>query len=353
MIPYRKILITGGAGFVGSALALKLKEKYPRLNVLAIDNLKRRGSELNLQRLAKAGVGFRHADIRNKGDFEGISCDLLIECSAEASCVAGLGGGLDYLVDTNFLGTLHCLEFAARLKSDFIFLSSSRVYPFDVINNLNFLKTKTRFSLKSNGRVKGVSSKGIAEDFPLKGVRTFYGASKLSAEFFIQEYRQFRSLKAVVNRCGLITGPWQMGKMDQGIVTFWLASHMMKRPLKYFGWAGKQVRDFIHIDDLFILIDSQLKSFDKINGEVFNIGGGERNSFSLIELTQKCRELTGNKLFIGTDKQIRPGDVCWYVCDISKIHKELKWIPTKNLDQTLESIESWIAKNFNILKGVL
>lgn len=351
-LPYKKILITGGAGFVGSSLAIKLKEHYPKTKVIALDNLKRRGSELILQRIRQHGIEFIHGDVRNKEDFEDISCDLIIECSAEVSCIAGLNKGLEYLINTNLMGAINCLDLALSLKADFLFLSTSRVYPFDRINKLVFKETDTRFKLADNN-ILGVSSKGIREDFSLEGVRTFYGACKLAVEHLIKEYIYFRGVRAIVNRCGIITGPWQMGKIDQGIVVFWLASHIFGRPLRYFGWGGKQVRDFIHIDDLFNLVKLQLTDFEKYNGEVFNVGGGQRFSFSLLELTNLCQKITGKKLSLSEETSLREGDVCWYISDISKVCASYDWVPQKSLDKTLVEITKWIEKNKNILNGIL
>ncbi|MDX2189286.1 MAG: NAD-dependent epimerase/dehydratase family protein, partial [Bacteroidota bacterium] len=126
----KAILITGGAGFVGSYLAIKFKAYYPQVDVICLDNLKRRGSELNLPRLKSAGIQFVHGDIRNKEDFEGLPpIDLILEASAEPSVLAGIQSTPDYLLNTNLNGTINCLNFAVRHQAKFIFLSTSRVYP--------------------------------------------------------------------------------------------------------------------------------------------------------------------------------------------------------------------------------
>src|SRR4051812_25987042 len=112
---YKHILITGGAGFVGSNMALKLKRDYPEVSITVLDNLKRRGSELSLKRLKDAGITFVHGDIRNKEDLVfDEKIDLLIECSAEPSVLAGIDGSPEYLMNTNLVGTLNCLELARK-----------------------------------------------------------------------------------------------------------------------------------------------------------------------------------------------------------------------------------------------
>ncbi|HEY3417167.1 MAG TPA: NAD-dependent epimerase/dehydratase family protein, partial [Armatimonadota bacterium] len=172
---YERILITGGAGFVGSSLALHLKTIFPETDILALDNLHRRGSELNLPRLARAGVGFVHGDIRSPEDLAALPVPgLIIEASAEPSAQAGYGGSPEYLIQTNLNGCFHCLELARRHHADFLFISTSRVYPVTRLNALPWREEETRFTWA--GR------EGISEDFPLDGPRSLYGMTKLAAE---------------------------------------------------------------------------------------------------------------------------------------------------------------------------
>jgi CDP-paratose 2-epimerase len=111
----KTLLITGGAGFVGSSMALSLKKKYPSYELYVLDNLKRRGSELNIPRLKEAGIHFVHGDIRNKEDFDGLpKIDCMLEASAEPSVLAGIDSTPDYLINTNLNGTINCLNFAAK-----------------------------------------------------------------------------------------------------------------------------------------------------------------------------------------------------------------------------------------------
>ena len=141
-----RIMVTGGAGFVGSHLALSFKREMPHSTVIALDNLKRRGSELALRRLATGGVEFRHGDIRNREDLRDTGrLDLLIECSAEPSVQAGLAGGDRYLINTNLIGTINCLDHARRHGAAVVFLSTSRVYPIAALRDLPLVATETRF----------------------------------------------------------------------------------------------------------------------------------------------------------------------------------------------------------------
>lgn len=343
---YENLLITGGAGFIGSNLAVNFKRKYSRLKVYALDNLKRRGSELNLPRLKENGVKFIHADIRNPEDLIlDFDVDLMIECSAEPSVMAGLDNP-PYIINTNLTGTVNCLELCRKNKTDIIFLSTSRVYPYKAINQIKTIESDTRFEWLIDG---------INEDFTTCGPKTLYGATKLSAELLLEEYIANYRIKGVINRCGVVAGPWQFGKVDQGVFTYWMLAHYLKSPLKYigFGGKGKQVRDLLHINDLFTVIDSEIAVLSKINGKVYNIGGGAFANLSLLETTKLCEEITGNRLKIGRDLGNRPGDISVYISDNSRISKDLNWKPRKNAKKTLVDIFNWIRENESQIRNLL
>lgn len=354
---YKDILITGGAGFVGSNLAVKLKQHYTDINVFALDNLKRRGSELNLPRLKQHGITFIHGDIRNKEDFNfGAIPDLIIDCSAEPSVMAGMDGSPEYVINTNLMGTINCVEFARIWKADFLFLSTSRVYSVTHQNALNLEEGGTRFIIKDQQTIPGVSFRGISESFPFGAVRSFYGTTKLCCEHILNEYADAYGLNVVINRCGVITGPWQMGKVDQGVVVLWVARHVWaNKPLSYIGYGGKgkQVRDFIHIDDLFEAIKIQLENFDEYKGDVYNIGGGLESSASLLEMTNLCRDITGNTINIWGVMEDRKNDVPIYISDYSKFNNKSGWMPCRRPIETFVDIYRWIEDNKQSLEPIL
>lgn len=353
----KKILITGGAGFVGSSLCLEFKRKYADYAIIAFDNLKRRGSELNLKRFAQEGIIFIHGDVRNKEDFDSIpdGIDLIIEASAEPSVLSGINGTPDYLFNTNLNGTINCLNFAKRNNADFIFLSTSRIYPVRSLNKINYQEDDTRFVISSNQSLPGISVKGVSEEFNICGSRSFYGASKLASELIISEYNEYYRINTVINRCGVITGPWQMGKIDQGVVVLWLAMHFWKRSLSYigFGGEGKQVRDILHVRDLFDLIDFQAHQLKKFNAQTFNVGGGNAVSISLKELTSLCKKITGNSIKIDSVKQNRPADIRIYISDNSRISEKCGWEPKHNPEQILTEIFEWVKNHEKDLKSIL
>jgi CDP-paratose 2-epimerase len=355
-MPHRNILVTGGAGFIGSSVAVALKERLPDVRVTALDNLRRPGSELNLPRLRRAGVEFRHGDIRNPEDLATPKdpYDLLIECSAEPSALAGYDGQVRFVVNTNLIGTVNCLELARACRADVLFLSTSRVYPVARLNALAVRETSSRFELTGEGATPGASPAGISEAFSLDGSRTLYGATKLASELLIEEYRQMFGLRAVVNRCGVVAGPWQMGKVDQGVFTLWILAHHFGRPLSYigFGGTGKQVRDVLHVADLIELIDIQLRGFAALDGRVFNVGGGLEGSLSLRETTDLCRQIAGRSVPIGSVAETRSGDVRVYVTDNAAVTAATGWAPRRRPTDVLADTHSWVVANDSVLRSL-
>jgi CDP-paratose 2-epimerase len=351
------ILITGGAGFAGSSVAIALKHSLPDVSVTVLDNLRRRGSALNLPRLRDAGVGFIHGDVRSLDDLLSVkpSPDLIIEASAEPSAQAGYHGSPDYLVSSNLVGCYHCLELARRTRADFIFLSTSRVYPYGRLNSLPFVERATRYELAEPQTVRGVSAEGIGEDFPLEGARSIYGMTKLAAELMVEEYGDAYGIRFIIDRFGLLTGPWQMAKSDQGVLALWMAAHYFRRPLAYLGFegSGKQVRDFLHVDDFCWLIVDQVRNFPRYSGRRFNAGGGVARSLSLLEATGLCREITGNSIDISASSESRSADVRIYLSDARVVSAVNGWAPQHDARRTLGDIFAWLRAEERNLRDIL
>jgi len=338
-------LVVGGAGFVGSSLAIAFKRDYENLRVICLDNLKRRGSELNIPRLLVHGIDFVHGDVRNKEDLKGFQdIDVILDCSAEPSVLAGQGSSCDYVIGTNLYGTINCLEVARASRADFVFLSTSRVYPIGLINGLKYREASTRFELADEQEVPGATTRGFSEALPLSGARSFYGTTKLCSELLVGEYIDLYGIRGVINRCGVIAGPWQMGKVDQGFVTLWVARHVFGGPLAYigFGGTGKQVRDVLHIDDLYRLLETQLRGLGRFSGMVFNVGGGQAMSVSPLELTEICAGVTERRIPIASIAETRAADVRFYVSDNLKVEQATGWKPTRTVSEIVEDIAGWV-----------
>lgn len=349
-----RLLITGGAGFVGANLGVALAERHPDWQVVALDNLRRRGSDLNLPRLRRAGIGFVRGDVRRPAELAAIEgpVDAIVECSAEPSVVAA---DVDYTVQTNLFGAYHCLEAARRHDAQMVFLSTSRVYPVGRLNALAYEETDDRFELSERQPLAGVSLEGISERFELEGARTLYGATKLSAEHLIEEYRAGFGLRAAVNRLGVVAGPWQMGRVDQGVFAYWALNHHLGREVSYigFGGRGKQVRDLIHVEDVVDLVERQLLEPEHWDGCTFNVGGGRERSLSLLEATRICSELSGRKVAVGREPEDRPGDVPIYISDCAALYDHTDWRPRRGARQTLSDIFEWLGGNPGMAEAIV
>lgn len=349
------VLVTGGSGFIGANLCIALARRHASWELIALDNLKRRGSELNLPRLREAGVTFVHGDVRQPADLRGLTgVDAIVECSAEPSVLAGVGSEPDYALQTNLAGAYHCLELARRESAQLVFLSTSRVYPVAALASILYRETQSRFDLADDQALPGVSAAGISELFPLTGARTLYGATKLAAELLIEEYATAYGLRCVVDRCGVVAGPWQMGKVDQGVFTYWMAAHTLGKELRYLGFngSGKQVRDVLHVDDLAGLVDDQLCRPDDWAGLTVNVGGGADRSLSLRETTELCREISGRSVAVDPSGEPRPGDLPIYVSDCSRLAAHTSWRPRRSCLDILSDIHGWLTDHRNDLRTV-
>lgn len=340
------ILITGGCGFIGSNLAVFLSSRGYK--VICFDNFSRRGSEYLAERVVSAGCKVVRGDVRNPEDLMRIggNAEVLLECSAEPSVLVGNDGeDARYLLNVNLVGALNCFEWARRHHCGVIFMSTSRVYPIARIHSARYVEGDTRFNLVESSL--GISPKGVSVDCPLDGARSLYGASKLAAEVILEEYASSYQMPCLINRCGVIAGPWQLGKVDQGVFTYWLANHFFKKPLKYigFGGKGKQVRDLMHIDDLCDLILKQLAALSDFRAERFNAGGGLDGSLSLMETTALCQEITGNAVRIESELAERPFDLPWYITDNGNTGNTFGWAPTRTPRQILLDTYKWLCDN--------
>jgi CDP-paratose 2-epimerase len=350
-----RILITGGAGFVGSYLARAFRRSDPGRRVVAFDNLRRRGSESNLPIFRAEGIEFVHGDVRMAADLEDIpgDFDLVVDASAEPSVLAGVSDSPRYVLETNLHGTINCLELARRRGSAFLLLSTSRVYSIPALKTIRLDESDARLVIADDQIVPGVTAAGIAEDFPVDGPRSFYGASKLASEIVAQEYAAAYGVNVIIDRCGVIAGPGQFGKVDQGVFTLWVMNHYFMKPLRYtgFGGKGKQVRDLLHPADLYDLVSRQLASISDHSGEVFNVGGGPDVSVSLRELTAICSELLG-EMPIGSDPETSWVDVPLYVSDCAKVRKAFGWKPARGVRSIVTDIIEWVRANETALRSL-
>jgi CDP-paratose 2-epimerase len=226
------------------------------------------------------------------------------------------------------------------------------VYPVALLREVALREAESRFEIAPHQTQPGITANGISEDFPLAGSRTLYGATKYASEVMVQEYAAQFGIKAVINRCGVLSGPWQMGRVDQGVLALWVARHHYGQSLSYIGYGGKQVRDVLHVDDLADLILLQLQRPERMTGDVFNVGGGRSVSVSLKELTALSRAATGKTAPISSVDAVRDGDVPLYLTDTSKVRAAFGWQPRRSVEQIVDDTARWIEKHENMLRPI-
>ena len=329
-----KILITGGCGFVGSNLAIYFKDNHLGTQINSLDNLSRKGALLNFNRLKRKKIKNFKIDISTNKALQKLPrYDLIIDCCAEAS-VETSKKNVDVVFNTNLLGTFNILKKCKKDKSNLIFFSSSRVYSIKKLRKLK--KNKTL----------------IDEKFDTSGPKSIYGFCKYSSEHLIKEFSFMYKIKHIINRFGVISGPWQFGKQDQGFVSRWVWKHMNKKNFYYIGFDGKgsQVRDVIHISDVCKLIALQIKKINNIYNFTINVGGGKENAISLRNLTKVCQKITLNKVKIFSKKNTSEYDIPYYVTDNFKVQKMYKWKPKKKIFHIIQDIYEWMLSNKKILK---
>ena len=336
-----KILITGGCGFVGSNLALFLKKKGFKVHTL--DNLTRKGSRYNSNLLKKQKIKNYKINISNIKKIKSLpKYDLILDCCAEAA-VEISKNDFDKVINTNLIGTINILKKSKNDKSKIIFISSSRIYPLEEMNKV--IKNK-------NIKYKIKISKMFSEKDKIIGPKTIYGLTKLCSEMLIEEFSYAYQLKYLINRCGVISGPLQFGKQDQGFVSLWIWRHLNKKKLNYIGYGGygNQIRDVLHIDDLSELILLQIKNINKINNKLFTVGGSKTSYTSLSQLTKLCQKITGNKIKMGKVSKTSSYDIPYYLSDNTHVSNTYRWKPKRNINQVVMDTFLWLKKNKPIIK---
>ena len=330
------ILVTGGCGFVGANICLNLKNEGYK--VISLDNLSRKSSKLNLKLLKSKNIKNFKIDIANYKKIKKLKkFDLIIDCCAEAA-VEVSKKEMDRVISTNLIGTYNILKKTKEDNSKLIFISSSRV---NSIEEINKIIPQKNISGKINVKKK------IDEKFNVLKPRSIYGYTKLSSELLIEEFSYAFNLKYLINRCGVISGPLQFGKQDQGFVSLWIWHHMKKENLNYIGYGGhgNQIRDVLHISDLIGLLKKQIKNFNKINNQTLNVGGSTNCYTSLKNLTKICEKITKNKIKFKKIKKTSIYDIPYFITDNSRVSKLYKWKPKKNIFDVVNDTYKWLLKN--------
>ncbi len=339
------VLVTGGCGFVGSAICRGLVAHLPGCHVTALDNLRRVGAETNRDPLTALGVAIVHGDVRLQSDLDALGpCDWVIDAAAEPSVLAGTAAGAAagsattprQLVEHNLLGTVNLLEAAARWRAGVVILSTSRVYSIPALAALPLVEQPSdcgpAFAINPTQPLPpAVGPAGIGEAFSTAAPVSLSGATTLASEALALEYGHRHGTPCVIDRCGVMAGAGQFGRADQGIFSWWIRQWLAGRPLAYIGFGGRglQVRDCLHPDDLVALLVAQIASPPPAP-EIFHVSGGTPSATSLAQLSQWCHEHLGpypGPQPITAAAETRPYDVPWVVLDHAAVTARYGWRP--------------------------
>jgi CDP-paratose 2-epimerase len=332
----RYVLITGGAGFIGTNLArFYLERKCP---VHILDNLSRAGVENNVRELQHRYPGrvlFTKADTWNRAAVEQAVRDAsaVFHLAAQVAVTTSLENPLADM-ESNLLGTLYVLEAIRKSagRPPLIFTSTNKVY--GRLRGVKLRDGETRYEPVN----PTVASRGAGEDEPLEFLSP-YGCSKGSADQYVLDYAYSYEIPACVFRMSCIYGPYQLGSEDQGWVAHFLRQAMKREPVTVYG-DGKQVRDLLFVEDLVCAMHMAQLNINSISGQAFNVGGGPENSASLLEVLDCIAELTAEVVTVEWGPE-RVADQRWYVADTSKIRRVLGWRPQTGIRKGLRELYEW------------
>lgn len=345
VLPFRSVLIFGGAGFVGSNWAsYLLKTSNARVHIF--DNLSRRGVQRNLDWLRQESgdserLKITLADIRDPSAVHKavMGATEIYHFAAQVAVTSSVRDPRNDF-EVNACGTLNILEAARQSgRQPFIlFTSTNKVY--GNLADKQLVLTEKRYC--------ALESQGVNESQPLD-LYSPYGCSKGTADQYVHDYSRMFALPTVVFRMSCIAGPRQFGNEDQGWVAHFLYSALEGKPVTIYG-DGRQVRDVLCVHDLVRAFEKVRAQIEKSAGEIYNVGGGIDNSVSLREVIEEIRQITGKRLEFETQRP-RPGDQLYYVTDFGKL-SDIGWKPQHNVRQTIEAIYSWWKEQRKIPEAV-
>lgn len=342
-----KVLVTGGAGFVGSHVAEFYAKKGDE--VIAYDNLSRasllkksdKNSMYNWNFLKEfKNVELVRADILDTRKLESASrdADIIIHAAAQTAVTTSIKDPRSDF-EVNAIGTFNVLEAARKNNvNQVLYCSTNKVFG-ENVNKIKVQETEKRYLLEQK------FSKGIPETYEIDlNEHTPYGCSKLTGDLYVQEYAHLYGIKTGVFRMSCIYGTRQFGVEDQGWVAWFTIATVLGKPLTIFG-DGKQVRDVLYVSDLVAIFDSFVNS--KLKHGVFNIGGGPSNTLSLLELLELLEKFTDKKSQLSFDDW-RPSDQRVYISDITNAKKALGWNPKTPPTEGVKNLVEWVNQNKKI-----
>jgi len=339
-----KRLVIGGGGFIGSNMVNYLLETGCSVTVL--DNLSRKGSEKNVEWLRgkfKDRFNFIHGDVK---DFEIVreavkDQRVIYHFAAQVAVTTSVIDPRSDFED-NALGTFNVLD-AIRLQNDkditLFFTSTNKVY--GGMEDVAVTESDGRYVYRD-------IPEGITEERNLD-FHSPYGCSKGAADQYVRDFGRIYGFNCVVFRMSCIYGTRQFGNEDQGWVAHFIISSFFGKDLIIYG-DGKQIRDVLYVDDLINAFSLALKNIDKTKGQIYNIGGGIKNTLSLLELIDYLEKLL-NKRITYSFEDWRPGDQKVYVSNILKACHDFEWQPQVSREAGIIKLFNWVRENkgiFNI-----
>ncbi len=340
----RRVLITGGAGFIGVNAARRLLADGWDVSVW--DNLSRRGAEQNLEWLRTFGpIKFTRIDLRQEAAvnecFQQERYDLVLHCAAQVGVTTSLANPR-FDLENNVLATFNLLE-AVRLfrpEAFLIFASSNKVY--GAMDQAQIVERDGRYELADFPH-------GVSETQPID-FHSPYGCSKGAADQYVRDYSRTYSLATTCFRQSCIYGYRQFGIEDQGWVAWFLIAHALRRPITIFG-DGKQTRDLLFIDDLIDAYRLAWLKREKAAGQIYNVGGGPQNQFSLKQLRHWLESADGRPVDFGF-APARAGDQKVFVADIRKASADLGWRPSCPPEVGIRKLNQWVNANLDLFRDV-
>lgn len=339
-----KVIITGGAGFIGSNAASRYLKRGDK--VVLIDDLSRAGVTQNLEWLKRQGQQLTHLkiDIRNERHVAEAfqthrDADRILHLAGQTAVTSSVVSPREDF-EVNALGTFNVLEGArlAGINAPFIYSSTNKVY--GGMEDADVVERQSRYGY-------GDMPQGIPEDRPLD-FHSPYGCSKGAADQYVRDYHRIYGLRTIVFRQSCIYGYRQFGVEDQGWVAWFMIACQTGRPITVYG-DGKQSRDILFVDDLLNAFDLAAENIQKTEGRVYNIGGGAGNVLSLLELLDYLNRRQGKPIAYRRDDW-RPGDQKVFVSDIARARAEFGWSPKVGCQQGLDLLYDWISENKGLFK---
>lgn len=342
----KNVLIIGGAGFIGiNSASHFLKKGY---SVVIFDNLSREGSRKNIAWLKKEfnnkNLKFVKGDVRwDTKTLEKLAknSNLILHLAAQVAVTTSVENPREDF-EINALGTFNVLEAVRKAKSKAVLIYSSTNKVYGGLEDLKIIERKTRYEFKN--LPNGVSEERVL-DF-----HSPYGCSKGTADQYVRDYARIYNLNTIVFRQSCIYGPHQFGVEDQGWVAWFIIALTLGKKITIYG-NGKQVRDLLYIDDLARAYEMAFKNIKKIKGQIYNIGGGAKNSISVWEEFRPILEKLFNKKITARFSDWRPGDQPIYISDIRKAKKDFGWEPRIGKEQGIKKLYEWVLSNkelFNV-----